>query len=121
MNIDWTVEAKTEDGFTIFEADAVVEYTLTRSFGEDIIEVDAFEITPSRRVKDAPTKWEDRPTPARFSAQSKQAWEKLLFFHIQAELEADQNFIDAVEEANPTEFPHHDPNDEHRLGAVELL
>jgi|GEM_PF-3866038 len=123
MDIDWLIEVKTDDGYTIFEAEAVVEYSVLREYGEDIVEVSGFEITASRRIMNSPTKWEDRKQPFFFAANSKQAWAKLLFFHVQADLEDDQAFIDAVleQEESFNDRPQADPYRSQRLLPCELI
>jgi len=129
MNIDWLIEVKTDDGYTIFESDAVVEYSVSNQYGEDIVEVDGFEIEASHSRPVNPsalhqTEWEVRTQPAHFDANSKQAWAKLLFFHVKEVLEADQEFIDAVleQEESFNDRPRRsDPYRSQRLLACELI
>jgi len=96
MTIDWLISILTDDGFTIFESDAVVEYCVYSQYGERIVEVDSFEVEASRSNPANLPEWEQRSRPAHFGAHSKQPWAKLLFFHVKENLEADQEFIDAV-------------------------
>jgi len=117
MTIDWTLEIKTDDGYILFEQDGVIDYHLDYEGGEYFVEVDGFEVTPfSEHPSTSP---EQKPAPVRFDADAKQAWIKLLFFQVKADLEADQSFIDHVLEQE--DITPYDPRDCQRLLACELI
>jgi len=93
--MDWLIEFTTDDGFTIFELDARVEYSIDWDGFDHNVDVTGFEIDTGRYHPDT-KKWERGKQPAFFWAGSDSLWEKHLFFHVKDMLEADEDFISAA-------------------------
>jgi len=93
--MDWLIEFKTDNGFTIFELDARVEYTVSYDGFDHDVEVDGFEVDTGRTHPDT-GEWERGKQPAFFCAENDSLWGKHLFLHVKEMLEADPDFIARV-------------------------
>jgi len=122
MLIDWHINVETDDEYHLFEIEVQAECGLEWEDGEPDVELSGFFIEA----------W-PKPVPFYmcpiikgskrfyFCATSPVPWMREFFLHIKEQLEADAEFIEAVVTQSGDDIPHHDPNEEHRLCAAQLL
>jgi len=122
--MDWTLSIKDEDGFVIFEADAVINFYLEwDDMGFPEVYVESFEIETSKLTPDG-KRWERGKHPAIFSPESDSLWQRYLFLQVKEDLENDTNFTEwAVEHAESFGDcpPRRDPYEDVRLLPCELV